>query len=111
MSPLMLLVQLLQLLSGLAWLLPMALFAPAVWRIWRAPMRGPARPDPLDVLVSPLAFIAALQVGFIIRWMLFPHAIGTMEGTELAVWSGLYTLSIAAAVLSIVAWRIARFAR
>lgn len=104
-------VKLLQLLSGLAWLVPMILYTPAICRIWRAPMRGPSRPDPLDVLVSPLAFIAALQVGFTIRWMLFPHSISGMQRTELVIWSGLYTLSIAAAVLSIVAWRIARFAR
>ena len=107
----MLFVQLLQLLSGLAWLVPMTLFTRAVLRIWRAPMRRPSRPDPIDVLVSPLAFIAALQVGFVIRWLVFPHALTAMEHAELVVWSGLYTLSIAAAVLSIVAWRIARGVR
>lgn len=105
------LVQILQVLSGLAWLVPMALFAPAVWRIWRAPIHGPSRPDPIDVMVSPLAFIAALQVGFAIRWVLFPHAMIVMEDAELLIWSGLYMLSIIGAALSIVAWRIARGVR
>ncbi|HET7255620.1 MAG TPA: hypothetical protein VFJ46_17825 [Xanthobacteraceae bacterium] len=111
MSALTLVLQSLQIASGFAWLLPMALFAPAVWRIWRAPMHGPSRADPIDVLVSPIAFMAALNVGFIIRWVLFPAAIETMGRNELIIWAGLYTLSIAAAVLSVRAWRIARGVR
>lgn len=102
------LVQCLQVLSGLAWLVPMVLFAPAVWRIWRSPISGPSRPDPVDVLVSPLLFIAALQAGFVVRWIVFPGAIVVMANAELIVWAGLYTLSVVGAVLSIVAWRIAR---
>lgn len=98
-------------LTGFAWLVPLVLFAPAVWRIWRAPRRGPARPDPIDVLVSPIAFIAALQFGFVIRWVLFPFSIGIMEPEELIMWAGLYTLSGVGACLSLVAWRVARGAR
>jgi hypothetical protein len=98
----------LQLLSGIAWLIPLALFTPAVIRIWRAPWTGPSRPDPLDVLVSPLAFVGALHVGFTIRWVLFPHSIRVMDSIELGLWSGLYVLSIIAAGCSVLAWRIAR---
>jgi hypothetical protein len=71
-------------------------------------MRGPSRPDPLDVLMSPLAFIGALQAGFSIRWLLFPDVLPFMRASELFVWAGLYCLSILCAVGSVIAWRFTR---
>jgi hypothetical protein len=97
-----------QFVSALLWTIPLVLFAPAVCRVWRQPRRGPSRPDPLDVLVSPIAFIAALQIGFVARWVLFPGALADMGRGEIVVWAGLYTLSALGALLSIVAWRVAR---
>lgn len=98
----------LQAVVGLAWLAVALLFAPSVWRIWKAPMHGPSRPDPLDVLMSPLAFIGALQVGFSIRWLIFPDALGFMRTGELVVWAGLYFLSFLCAAGAVVAWRFIR---
>lgn len=98
----------LQIASGLCWLLPMVLFIPSVWRVWTSPSEGPGRVDPVDVMVSPFAFIAAIQVGFTIRWLLWPTVIRAMRPDELGVWAGLYTLSMIAAVASVRAWRIAR---
>lgn len=102
------LVTIAQIASAAAWGFPLALFAPAVWRVWRAPWVGPARPDPVDVLVSPFAFVAALQIGFVTRWLLFPATIRLMENAELVIWAGLYTLSFITATGSVVAWRFAR---
>lgn len=103
-----LLVRILQVISGCAWLVPFVLLTPAVARIWTAPRNGPGRPDPLDVLMSPLAFVAALQISFVVRWFIFPGAIQRMGQAELIVWSGLYMLSSVAAVAAVLAWRITR---
>jgi hypothetical protein len=98
----------LQIASGAVWMVVAILFAPAIWRIWKAPMRGPSRPDPLDVLMSPLAFVGLLQVGFSIRWLLFPDAVSGMRTSEIVVWAGLYCLSLLCAVGSVIAWRLTR---
>ncbi len=91
-----------QLLAGFMWLFPMALFTPAVARIWRSAA------DAIDVVVSPFAFVAAVQVGFTIRWLIFPTATRQMGSNELIVWAGLYTLSALTALGSAFAWRLAR---
>ncbi|HEY8593321.1 MAG TPA: hypothetical protein VIL42_10730 [Sphingomicrobium sp.] len=101
-------VTILQIVSGGLWFVVAMLFVPAVTRIWRSPRHGPARPDPIDVIVSPLAFVGFLQAGFVIRWLIFPDAIAVMSSAELVVWAGLYTLSTLGALGAAVAWRIAR---
>ena len=91
-----------QLGAGLCWLLPLGLFLPCVLRIWRG------RGDALDWIGSPAAFVAMLQVGFVLRWLLFPNAVAVMRDGELALWAGLYALSALCAVSFVLAWRIAR---
>lgn len=92
----------LQLLAGWAWVAPLLLFSPCVFRIWQG------RGDALDWLGSPVAFVSAVQVGFALRWLLFPGAISVMGPAELAFWAGLYVLSALCAALFVLAWRVAR---
>lgn len=91
-----------QVACGVLWLTPLILFAPAVARVWRG------TGDPIDVILSPLAFLSADQSGFSIRWVLFPHAIKVMPPGEILLWTGLYTLSALCALGLVVAWRVAR---
>jgi hypothetical protein len=49
-----------------------------------------------------------LQVGFSIRWLLFPDAVSGMRTSEIVVWAGLYCLSLLCAVGSVIAWRLTR---
>ena len=85
-------------LSGIVWCLPLALFVPSVGRIWR----GTA--DALDVILSPIAFISANQIGYALRWVWFHRVVSDMGQIELAMWAGLYTLSIVSAISSVIAW-------
>lgn len=96
------LVQLTQVVAGLAWSFLAVLFAGAVLRVWF----GGA--DIVDVLVSPLAFVALDQVGFSVRWLIFPGAMRVMGTDELILWAGLYTLSVLAVVWLTLAYRAAR---
>lgn len=80
-------VQTLQLASGALWLIPAMLLTGRILRSWRA---GASR---ATVLAAPIGFVAWMQVGFTVRWALWPHALGTMNGLELAAWGALYLLS------------------
>lgn len=80
-------IQLLQLLSGLAWLVPALVLSPRIVRAWR---QGASR---ATLLTAPIAFVCWLQVGFSIRWMLWPHSVAEMGNSELTCWGALYTLS------------------
>jgi hypothetical protein len=86
------LVQFLQIVSGLAWLLPTLIMAPGIVRVWRG------RGDSIDAMRGPVFFIGIVQIGFTIRWLIWPHAIPVMGATELSTWAGLYVLSIMCAV-------------
>lgn len=85
-------VQLLQLLSGAAWLVPALYLSRRIGRAWRADASR------ATMLAAPIGFLCWLQVGFVIRWLLWPHAIGDMSGEELATWGALYALSALLAV-------------
>ena len=89
-------------LSGIVWLIPLSLFAPSVWRIWVS------RADLIDIMLGIIAFFSANQVGYCLRWALFNAQIKDMSIAELAMWSGLYTLSIVSALSAVAAWRIVR---
>ena len=89
-------------LSGVVWCLPLVLFAPSVWRIWRG------RPSLIDIMLSPMAFISANQIGYCLRWTVFHDQVPDMGPGELAVWAVLYVLSIGSALSAVVAWRTAR---
>lgn len=95
------LVQVLQIASGLAWLLPTLAILPGMIRTWR----GTA--DAIDVMRGPIFFVGIVQIGFSVRWAIWPHAIPVMGATELSTWSGLYVLSIMGAVGLVIANRFA----
>ena len=70
----------------------MALFGRSVFRVFAG------RYYSRDGERSCFFFMGALQVGFAIRWMLFPQSINEMRGTELHLWAALYVLSTLLAV-------------
>lgn len=80
-------IQAIQLVSGVLWLIPALLLTGRILRSWRA---GATR---ATVLAAPIGFVAWMQVGFVVRWMLWPHALGTMNVLELTAWAALYLLS------------------
>lgn len=82
------LVPLLQLLSGLAWLVPALYLSPRIARAWRTPAHR------ADILAAPIGFMAWLQVGFSLRWLAWGHAIDKMRPVELVAWAALYALSV-----------------
>lgn len=93
-------------LSGLAWIPPLWFLAPSVWRTRFG------KPNAVDTLAGPLTFpltfIAADQVGYCLRWMIFHGTIPAMTPAELEMWSGLYTLSIVSAITTVLAWHVVR---
>jgi hypothetical protein len=81
------LVQALQILSGLLWLLPALYLTPRIIASWR---KGASR---ATLLSAPIGFLSWLQVGFIVRWIAWPHALAAMRGDELLTWAALYGMS------------------
>lgn len=86
------LVQILQVAAAVAWLIPAVMLLPGIWRVW---MR---RADPIDALRVPIWLTSLLMIGFSVRWLIWPHALPTMNLTELTAWAALYAGSIIAAV-------------
>lgn len=94
------LIQALQALSGGFWLVLALYLSPRIVGSWRA---GASR---TVMLSAPIGFVAWLQVGFIVRWMAWPHALARMGGIELATWAALYGLSAFCALWVLAgAWR------
>lgn len=91
------LIQVLQMTAGMAWLVPAVIMSPGVWRVWRG------RADPIDAFRVPIFTAAVVQVGFSARWLIWPHTLPAMGGTELAAWAALYTLSTITAVMLTIA--------
>lgn len=85
-------VHLLQALTLLAWCGPAWLSLGVMRNI----IRGRATRQ--DVRSSFRLFYAVLQIGFSVRWFLWPSQIGDMGSVELLFWAGLYILSIILAV-------------
>lgn len=82
-----LLVQTLQILSGLIWLLVAVLKLPLIARSWH---RHANRETAVSARNGILAW---LMVGFCARWFVWPEAIQVMAVTELTTWAALYALS------------------
>lgn len=82
----------LQVSSGLVWLLFLVLLMPAFTRVIFD------RGDRLDAFRVPLVFLAIDQVWFIVRWLIWPHAIVTMSYNELQGWTAAYIGSLVSAV-------------
>ena len=83
---------LLQALTGLTWLAVLLQRIPGVVRLFR--------PDPSvnDVFGLPIALVAICQIGFSVRWWVWPRAVDVMEPSELIFWGGLYLASSLSAV-------------
>lgn len=86
------LVQALQLVSGMLWLLPAVVLAPGVWRTWMG------RPTVLDVLSSPMFFVCCIFVAGAFRWLLWDSTLQYMTGEELTFWAGIYVVSSLCAI-------------
>lgn len=95
------LVQILQIAAGIAWLLPTLMIFPGVVRTWLG------TGDQIDAMRGPIFFVGIVQIGFSVRWLLWPHALPAMGKTELSTWAGLYVLSVMCAAGLAVAHRIA----
>lgn len=80
-------VQMLQIVSGMMWLLPAIYLTPRIASAFRV---GSTH---MTAISARNAFIAWLMVGFVVRWLVWPRAIGTMSNTELVAWGALYALS------------------
>lgn len=81
------LVQALQGLSGVLWLIPAALLLPVMVRAWNHTATG------AELLSTPTFFYALLQACFTVRWFIWPHSLAGMGFEELEAWAGLYSLS------------------
>jgi hypothetical protein len=86
-------VPLLQIASGLAWLVVVALLIRPSFNLL---LRGDESPRNARAVLT--SFIAWTQFGFSARWLIFDHAIRVMGTVELAMWCALYLLSIIAAL-------------
>lgn len=85
-------VMVLQIASGVLWLLPAVFLTPRILRSWRP---GASRGT---MLAAPIGFVCWLMVGFSVRWLLWPRTVGAMSAPELATWGALYALSCLLAV-------------
>lgn len=93
------LAQIAQALSATCWSLPIVLFSGSFARV----VRGQGTTT--DAFRTVHCFIAATQIGFVLRWYLYPHAVPLMRGDELSLWIVLYlTSSIEALALAWFAW-------
>lgn len=82
----------LHVLAGIAWLYPLLTRFPSGLRT----IRGIGAPG--DRKRTAMWFMAFVQVGYVVRWLLYPGAYRTMSLDELAMWGGLHLLSAAACV-------------
>lgn len=84
--------ELLQLLSGVAWFFPAFYLTGRILRSWRS---GASRST---LLAAPIGFVAWMMVGFVIRWIVWPHSIEVMHPAETTTWAALYLMSIGLAI-------------
>lgn len=77
----------LQIIAGLSWLIAAIFYSKSVWRVLAS------RAKWIDVFRALFVFVALTQVGFTVRWLVWPHAIGQMGFYEQLTWAILYTMS------------------
>lgn len=82
----------LQVLNGLAWLVPLWANTPSLIRLFRGRARGN------DPFFAVAWFIAVAQIGFIARWLFWPQTLGAMTGLELNFWAVCYLVNGTAAI-------------
>lgn len=85
----------LQLLSGAVWLSVFVSRFPAVLRILHD-----REPSYNDFFASILVGNGAVQLGFVLRWWLYPNAKAVMQPGELTLWGCLYLVSTMLAAAS-----------
>lgn len=81
------LVQVMQGLSAIAWLIEAIYFGMAARRLLGVT-------SPLSIFAVLISLIGWSQVGFVVRWCVWHGAIATMSGPELAAWTTLYGLGV-----------------
>lgn len=86
------LVQFLQGVSGTLWLVTALFLSPRIVALWRP---GATR---TQMLSAPVCFMAWLMAGFAERWLVWRHALASMDSSELLTWAALYLLSAVCAV-------------
>lgn len=86
------LIQTIQVLSGILWLLP------ALWLSSRIPAAFRPEATRFTAIHARNAFVSWLMVGYVLRWIAWPTAIAAMDRVELLAWGALYTLSCVCAL-------------
>lgn len=94
-------VQLAQVEAAIAWTAVLIRYAPAIGRL----LVGRGEVD--DVFRALVGFVAITQIGFTVRWYVFPHTVPMMGAAEVSAWLGLYVLS-AVEAWALVGFSIAR---
>lgn len=82
----------LQLVSGICWLAPVALLARGTWRVFTG--HGMA----VDAARVPWFFVSLVQVGFTVRWLIWRKAVVIMDQAEMVTWATLYAVSAMCAI-------------
>lgn len=80
-------VQALQLASGVLWLAVALYLSPRLYGAWKA---GAGK---LTVVSARNGFLAWLQVGFIVQWLVWPQVIDARPDSALVAWAALYAMS------------------
>ena len=76
-----------QVLSGLCWFAPLVYLLPCFVRT----LIG--RGSLVDSLRVPFFIVAVAQVGFSLRWLIWPGAISLSGSTEQQLWAAAYSLN------------------
>ena len=80
-------IQIIQGYAAGAWMLVVLYFMPSVARTLRL------RASPMDIFCTLWAIVGAIQIGFSVRWYVFPDVIRFMVNAEKITWMGLYLSS------------------
>ena len=87
----------LQILDALAWGIPLTVFMPAVFHVWR----GSA--SPVDVLMTPVVFIAINRIWACVAWLINPQLL--FVPNELSLWIAVHLFSILAVAVLLISYR------
>ncbi len=90
-------VQIMQAVCAVVWGVEALLLTPGAWRLWNR------RGDALDAGRVPILIFSLVQVGFSVRWFVWPDAMGVMGSAETAFWATLYLASAGAGLFCIFA--------
>lgn len=94
-----LIIPIVQAIAGALWLVEAAVLLPGSLRVWRG------TGDAIDAGRIPLFMLGFILPGFSLRWLIWPHALATMNVAELSFWAALYLAEAGTAVFCIAAHR------